>query len=332
MKALTLLFVMAVILCGTAAAEVYYYDSSGRRVTSEDFHRMIHGTVAPTLGEIPESREDLQTGPPVWAESSDIVLINPVTAVVEVQGEEQLYYRYSATFKGEKGGALVFFEDSCLLYGLDRQRHDTCYLRVGYSSPGAQTFLDGESISREFLIREDPGNPASVQEWKTLRIVGEDSRLTCSFEKNGFLSMDFLWPIQESFRVGSISLLGSMVRRSPVADVQEDVKASARLSEDTLPGFVAKLTGKNSVKFSNPNGFSVNISLRVEKKGLDFTVFPQDSVLVDLPDGNFDVYFVYSHQSRSLYRGKSFYLQRGSATFTVLRAADGQYTLTTDGN
>ncbi len=333
LKPLYAFLALALALAWTvpARAEIHYYDASGNRVTAEEFRRMVRGNVAPRSGEEAPPTGELGPAPDIGDIPTSITLIDPVNEMVDVEGEEQLYYRFSATFKGREGGTLVFHPDSCVLYGMDHERYETCYIRVRYMSPGAKTLFEGDQIAREMLIRKIPDNPESVEPWNTFRIVGGQSKLTCSFEENGFLSMDFLWPVPDTFRVGTITLLGSVVRRSPVAETQEQAKAAARVSEESLPPFTTRITGVNHVKFSNPNGFSVNVSLRDGEKGLDFTVFPQDSLLVDLPDGSFDVYFVYSSQPRSLYRGQTFYLQRGKATFTILRTADGQYALTPEG-
>jgi len=303
---------------------------------------MMHGAQVDEPLEEPVET-DRGKAQPAYESNASITLIHPKTGIVRVKGEEyQRYYRYGATFKGEEGGTLVFYEDSAVIYGLDRSEHKACYIHIGYASPGAQTYFDGQKIDRTFVVMETPAT-LQGEEWPCIRIVGENSRLTCTFEKNGFISMDFLWPVPDTFHIGSVFLLGSPVRYSGVLPAKEsrgeeeetagegageekgEAKEKVRAARNAVPSFTRKLSGSNELTIHNPNAFFVTVSLRSGDRGLDVEVSPQDIAKLNVPAGKYDLYFVYSHQPRALYRGKSLLVNKSRTSIEVLRTADGQY-------
>jgi hypothetical protein len=74
------------------------------------------------------------------------------------------------------------------------------------------------------------------------------------------------------------------------------------------PPYSKELKGNNEVKFRNRNEFPVLVAVRSGDKGRDIRI-PADSIkAVNLPDGEFRVYVMFSVEPGSLYRGDYFRL------------------------
>jgi hypothetical protein len=83
--------------------------------------------------------------------------------------------------------------------------------------------------------------------------------------------------------------------------------------------------GPNEVRVRNPNRFAVTVSLRSFGKGKDFAVKENSSSSVLVPDGTYDVFFVYSTDPNSLYRGDTFTLQSKGVEIQIVQVANGNY-------
>jgi hypothetical protein len=93
---------------------------------------------------------------------------------------------------------------------------------------------------------------------------------------------------------------------------------------DPLPPFKKELLrGQNELRVSNPNNFPVWAAVRSEGKGVDFIVFENGSETVNLPDGRYDITFVYSTQPDVLLAGESVTLSGHSVELRTIKHAPG---------
>jgi hypothetical protein len=85
--------------------------------------------------------------------------------------------------------------------------------------------------------------------------------------------------------------------------------------------------GANEIRIRNPNDFSVTVGLRTAGKGRDFAVGEQGTASTLVPDGTYDIYFVYSSEPKTLYRGDSFTLERNGVEIQIVRVVNGNYAI-----
>lgn len=94
-----------------------------------------------------------------------------------------------------------------------------------------------------------------------------------------------------------------------------------------MPAFTGSLQGSNPVRVSNPNEFSVRAGLRSGGRGVDFSVPANGVKAVHVPDGSYDVYFIYSSQPGALYQGDSFTLRRNGVEIRIVKVVAGNYNI-----
>jgi len=83
------------------------------------------------------------------------------------------------------------------------------------------------------------------------------------------------------------------------------------------------LTGRNELRVSNPNNFAVWVAVRSEGRGVDFLVFENGSETVNLPDGRYDISFVYTTRPDEIMPGGSVNLSGHSVELRTLKLAAG---------
>jgi hypothetical protein len=94
-----------------------------------------------------------------------------------------------------------------------------------------------------------------------------------------------------------------------------------------LPKFTTELKGGNEVRIRNPNEFSVQAALRSAAQGKDFNVPAKGSNSVFVPDGAYEIYFVYSNEPGALYRGDSFVLRQNGVEIQIVQVVGGNYSI-----
>jgi hypothetical protein len=119
-------------------------------------------------------------------------------------------------------------------------------------------------------------------------------------------------------------------RTSPASDVPlatgsgiED-KAPTQLS---LPPFQIEANGPNEVRVRNPNDFSVKVALRSGDKGKDWGVPANGVASAFVPDGRYDIYFVYSSKPNALFQGDSFTLSNNGVEIQIVKVVEGNYSI-----
>ena len=84
---------------------------------------------------------------------------------------------------------------------------------------------------------------------------------------------------------------------------------TAPVARVSLPPFSVTIFGGRPVCVSNPNPCFVSVGIRAGKYGTNFQVAPNSTNTERIPDGTYDIYFIYSNKPSALIQGDSFTLQ-----------------------
>lgn len=98
-------------------------------------------------------------------------------------------------------------------------------------------------------------------------------------------------------------------------------RAKRQLKEDSASG----LSGTTPVRVTNPNSYSVKVTLRSGTATKDFPVAANDNATVHVRDGRYDVFFQYSDDPDGLYQGDSFTLSGNGVEIQLVKAVGGNY-------
>ena len=103
------------------------------------------------------------------------------------------------------------------------------------------------------------------------------------------------------------------------------IASSKEPSTSPLPPFKSPLTGNNEVRIKNPNNFKVNVGLRTGTSGKDFDVAANGIASVFVPDGSYEIYFVYSTDPNALFQGDNFKLNKNGIEIQIVKVVGGNY-------
>jgi hypothetical protein len=95
--------------------------------------------------------------------------------------------------------------------------------------------------------------------------------------------------------------------------------------KDLRPAFTQPLEGENLVRVRNPNDFAVAVGIRSGEKGKDFEVPAKGVNTVYVPNGRYDIYFVYSDKPDALFQGDSFTLVGKGVEIQIVKVVNGNY-------
>lgn len=108
----------------------------------------------------------------------------------------------------------------------------------------------------------------------------------------------------------------------PVADTPPPPEES---TVAVLPAFTGALNGTNEVRVKNPGDSAVQVGLRSGSQGQDFQVSAAGVHSIYVPDGYYDIYFIYAKEPESLYQGDSFTLNNNGVQITLVQVVEGNY-------
>jgi TPR repeat protein len=112
---------------------------------------------------------------------------------------------------------------------------------------------------------------------------------------------------------------------APSVEAQGGLPQGSSLRKQ-LPAYAGgELAGRHTVRVRNPNEFSVEVGLRSEGRGRDFDVPTNDVREVGVPNGRYDIYFVYSDRTNALFQGDSFSLNNNGVEIQIVKVADGNF-------
>ncbi len=92
-----------------------------------------------------------------------------------------------------------------------------------------------------------------------------------------------------------------------------------------LPPFKEELRGSNPVRLRNPNVFAVVAGIRAGDSGKDFEVPANGVDTVYIPNGKYDIYFVYSDKPDALFQGDAFTLNDSGVEIQIVKVVNGNY-------
>jgi hypothetical protein len=96
-------------------------------------------------------------------------------------------------------------------------------------------------------------------------------------------------------------------------------------AKSILPKHDGSLSGTNEVRINNPNSFRVVVGIRSGTAGVDFEVPAESSRSTYLPDGRFDMYFVFSNRPDSLFQGDGIELKDNGVEVKLVKVIGGNY-------
>jgi hypothetical protein len=103
---------------------------------------------------------------------------------------------------------------------------------------------------------------------------------------------------------------------------------SEEVTEDKkslLPTFSVLLQGPNEVRIRNPNDFSVTAGIRSADRGKDVTIPANSTRSGYVPDGQYDIFFVYSDKPDALFQGDPFTLNGNGVEIHIVKVVNGNY-------
>jgi len=96
------------------------------------------------------------------------------------------------------------------------------------------------------------------------------------------------------------------------------------VKERILQGSGARPLNSN-IAVSNPNKFSVAIAITTETEVMYSMVAPEASKTLGVPNGEYDIFFVYSNEPETLYQGDKITVENQTMTLTLKPAGEGNY-------
>lgn len=103
------------------------------------------------------------------------------------------------------------------------------------------------------------------------------------------------------------------------------LKSPQVIKSTPLPLFKLTLKGQNEVRIKNPNDFEVTVGLRSGKHGKDFEVPANGISSVFIPNGKYEIYFVYSNKPDALFKGDDFSLNNNGVEIQIVKVVGGNY-------
>lgn len=98
-------------------------------------------------------------------------------------------------------------------------------------------------------------------------------------------------------------------------------------AKQLLPAFESPLLGSNEVRVKNPNDFNVIAGVRLGDSGKDFQIGARGSASIYVPNGHYQIYFVYSNKPDELYRGENFSLSNNGVEIEIVKIVGGNYAI-----
>jgi hypothetical protein len=105
----------------------------------------------------------------------------------------------------------------------------------------------------------------------------------------------------------------------------KSLRNDERPKESLLPPYTDELTGGNPVRVRNQNDFSVTAAIRSGQRGKNLNIPANGVNAVHIPDGKYDIYFVYSDKPDALFQGDSFTLNNNGVEIQIVKVVNGNY-------
>lgn len=119
---------------------------------------------------------------------------------------------------------------------------------------------------------------------------------------------------------------------TPIKDYNEKIASQEKgLIENKIiskfPSFTYSLDGKNELRIINPNNFKVYAAVRSGAKGKNFYINAKSKNSIWVPNGRFEIFFIYSKNPDYLYKGDNFILNNKGIEIEIVSVSGGNYTI-----
>jgi hypothetical protein len=94
-----------------------------------------------------------------------------------------------------------------------------------------------------------------------------------------------------------------------------------------IPQYKEELFGRNEVRIKNPNEFSVLACVRSAEKGKNLNVPVEATASMYVPNGKYEIFFVYSNKPDALFKGDDFSLNNNGVEIQIVKIVDGNYSI-----
>ena len=109
------------------------------------------------------------------------------------------------------------------------------------------------------------------------------------------------------------------------SNIPSQNKTQQNNTNSIIPAFKSPLKGSNEVRVKNPNNFQVTVGLRSGNQGKDFRVADNGVSSIFVPNGSYEIYFVYSSKPDALFKGDDFSLNNNGIEIQIVRVVEGNY-------
>jgi len=82
---------------------------------------------------------------------------------------------------------------------------------------------------------------------------------------------------------------------------------------------------RSNIAISNPNNFSVAIAITTDTEARYLMCTPQSSFSTGVPNGQYDIYFIYSTEAKTLYQGDKIEVENQTFTITLKPSMERDY-------
>jgi len=135
------------------------------------------------------------------------------------------------------------------------------------------------------------------------------------------VSAAFLAAVAAVFIVAGCSTPDSSTHASQAGQPAGSVEAAS------LPTLKDVISGQNEVRVRNPNNFAVKVGLRSGLSGTDFEVGANGVASAYVPNGPYEIYFIYSDRRDALFQGDSFSLCDNGVEIQIVKVVNGNYNI-----
>lgn len=170
------------------------------------------------------------------------------------------------------------------------------------------------------------GSKINLEEFDAVQIIPDNNSVVASVK----LGQDLLATavvLNTKDKNIPVSILKEInLRDLSILGAKDVVQSSLNIQpKNLLPPFNEELRGNREVRIKNPNNFKVLVSLKSGNKGKDFEVASNGISSVLIPDGTYQIFFVYSNKPDALFQGDDFVLNNNGIEIQIVKVVGGNY-------
>lgn len=182
---------------------------------------------------------------------------------------------------------------------------------------------------RSVKLKSDKGPELTALFWGSVCLVADPTKKVVGY------GMPVAWLVASNSFGASTGPGDDMVKFLRSEEQTSNSKATTSSQAETvtplgtaLPPFAKPLAvGANTLTVDNPNPLSVVVGLRQGERGANLSVPQQEKKTIDLPNGKYEVYFVYSNEPKALLQGDSVFVDGHVVTIRIVKSPKGNYSI-----